>query len=165
MSLLIHTLGREELHLVTELSARIWPIAYSEIITQEQIKYMLKTMYSQQELEQNLSDGHVFLLAEHDGRPVGYAGYQVHFPQLEFSKLHKLYVLPEIQHVGVGGALFESVLSASQKQQCKHLILQVNKNNPALQFYHKKGMYIHEEAVFDIGNGFVMDDYIMRIDW
>jgi GNAT superfamily N-acetyltransferase len=165
MSLLIHTLGRAELHLVTELSARIWPIAYSEIITQEKIKYMLNTMYSQQALEQNLSDGHVFLLAELDGKPVGYAGYQMHFPQLEFSKLHKLYVLPEIQHSGIGGALFDSVVTASKKEHCKHLILQVNKHNPALQFYHKKGMYKHEEAVFDIGNGFVMDDYIMRLDW
>ena len=77
MSLLIHTLGRAELHLVTELSARIWPIAYSEIITQEQIKYMLNTMYSQQALEQNLSDGHVFLLAELDGKHKSASDYKI----------------------------------------------------------------------------------------
>jgi GNAT superfamily N-acetyltransferase len=165
MSLTIRSLGRSELHLVTELSAQIWPIAYKEIITQEQIKYMLSTMYSQEALEKNLSDGHVFLIAERDGKAIGYAGYQTNFPQLEFSKLHKLYVLPETQHTGVGGALFNAVVTGSTNEHCKHLILQVNKNNPALQFYHKKGMYIHEEAVFDIGNGFVMDDYIMRLDW
>jgi ribosomal protein S18 acetylase RimI-like enzyme len=165
MALTIRTIGRSELHLVTELSAQIWPIAYKEIITREQIKYMLNTMYSQQALEQNLSDGHSFLVAERDGNPVGYAGYQVHFPSLEFSKLHKLYVLPETQQTGVGSALFNEVVSGSKNEHCKHLILQVNKINPALQFYHKKGMYIHEEAVFDIGNCFVMDDYIMRIDW
>jgi hypothetical protein len=43
--------------------------------------------------------------------------------------------------------------------------LQVNKTNPAFHFYQKKGMYIEEEAIIDIGNGFVMDDYIMRLDW
>jgi GNAT superfamily N-acetyltransferase len=165
MSLTIRTIGRSELDLITALSAQIWPIAYKEIITQEQIKYMLNTMYSQEALEQNLSDGHVFLIAERDGKSVGYAGYQVHFPHLDFSKLHKLYVLPELQHSGVGGALFDSVVKASKNQHCKHLILQVNKINPARQFYHKKGMYIDEEAVVDIGNGFVMDDYIMRLDW
>lgn len=165
MALTIRTIGSSELHLVTELSAKIWPIAYKEIITQEQITYMLNTMYSQQALEQNLSDGHTFLVAERDRTPVGYAGYQVHFPPLEFSKLHKLYVLPETQQTGVGSALFNEVVSGSKNEHCKHLILQVNKINPALQFYHKKGMYIHEEAVFDIGHGFVMDDYIMRLDW
>lgn len=165
MSLTIRTIGSSELHLVTELSTQIWPIAYKEIITQEQIKYMLSTMYSQEALEKNQRDGHVFLIAERDKKPVGYAGYQTNFPQLEFSKLHKLYVLPETQYTGIGGALFREVVSASKKDHCKHLILQVNKINPALQFYHKNGMYIHEEAVFDIGNGFVMDDYIMRLDW
>jgi ribosomal protein S18 acetylase RimI-like enzyme len=165
MALTIRTIGSSELHLVTELSAKIWPIAYKEIITQEQITYMLNTMYSQQALEQNLSDGHTFLVAEHGRTPVGYAGYQVQFPTLEFSKLHKLYVLPETQQTGVGSALFNEVVSGSKNEHCKHLILQVNKINPALQFYHKKGMYIHEEAVFDIGHGFVMDDYIMRLDW
>jgi GNAT superfamily N-acetyltransferase len=89
----------------------------------------------------------------------------VHFPRLDFSKLHKLYVLPEIHHSGIGGALFDSVVKASKTEHCKHLILQVNKINPARQFYQKKGMYIDKEAVFDIGNGFVMDDYIMRLDW
>lgn len=165
MSLAIRTIERNELHLITELSAQIWPIAYKEIITQEQIKYMLSTMYSQEALEKNLSDGHVFLIAERDGQAIGYAGYQVNFPQVEFSKLHKLYVLPKTQHNGVGGALFNAVVSDSKNKYCHHLILQVNKINPALGFYHKKGMYIHEEAVFDIGNGFVMDDYIMRLDW
>jgi hypothetical protein len=63
MSITIRAIGSSELHLVTELSAQIWPIAYKEIITQEQIKYMLSTMYSQEALEQNLSDGHVFLIA------------------------------------------------------------------------------------------------------
>lgn len=165
MPLTIRTIGSSELHLVTELSAQIWPISYKEIITQEQIKYMLNTMYSQQALEQNQSDGHVFLIAELDGKPVGYAGYQPHYPRLDFSKLHKLYVLPETQHSGVGGALFNEVVRFSKNQHCNHLILQVNKHNPALQFYYKKGMYIQEEAVFDIGHGFVMDDYIMRLDW
>lgn len=165
MALEIRTITESELHLITELSAKIWPIAYKEIITKEQITYMLSTMYSQETLEINQRDGHVFLIAELDDKPVGYAGVQPKYPQLEFSKLHKLYVLPETHHAGIGTALFNEVVNLSKGQHCNHLILQVNKNNPALQFYHKKGMYIHEEAVFDIGNGFVMDDYIMRLDW
>ncbi len=165
MALKIRSLEPSELSLVTLLSAQIWPIAYKEIITQEQIKYMLNNMYSQHALEQNLRDGQTFLIAEQDGKPVGYAGYQVHFSHLECSKLHKLYVLPVSQHSGLGSALFNAVVNASKNEHCNHLILQVNKINPAVEFYRKKGMYIHEEAVFDIGNGFVMDDYIMRLDW
>jgi hypothetical protein len=42
--------------------------------------------------------------------------------------------------------------------------LQVNKKNIAQHFYLKQGFTIDRELVLDIGNGFVMDDYVMRID-
>jgi ribosomal protein S18 acetylase RimI-like enzyme len=43
------------------------------------------------------------------------------------------------------------------------LTLQTNKRNvDAIAFYHKAGFTVREEAVFDIGNGFVMDDYVMK---
>jgi ribosomal protein S18 acetylase RimI-like enzyme len=39
----------------------------------------------------------------------------------------------------------------------------VNKRNPgAISFYKAAGFTIAREAVFDIGSGFVMDDYIME---
>ncbi|MFM7595350.1 MAG: hypothetical protein ACKO4Y_04145, partial [Flavobacteriales bacterium] len=83
MSLTIRAIGPSELYLVTELSAKIWPVSYKEIITQDQITYMLSTMYSQEALEKNQRDGHVFLIAELNGKPVGYAGVQPQYPQLE----------------------------------------------------------------------------------
>jgi diamine N-acetyltransferase len=40
--------------------------------------------------------------------------------------------------------------------------LQVNKKNrQAIAAYEKAGFRIAEEAVFDIGKGFVMDDFLM----
>jgi ribosomal protein S18 acetylase RimI-like enzyme len=42
------------------------------------------------------------------------------------------------------------------------LFLNVNKYNSAIQFYHKIGFEIAKEEVIDIGNGFVMDDYVME---
>ncbi len=40
--------------------------------------------------------------------------------------------------------------------------LQVNKRNErAIAAYLRAGFQIEKEAVFDIGGGFVMDDYVM----
>jgi ribosomal protein S18 acetylase RimI-like enzyme len=42
------------------------------------------------------------------------------------------------------------------------LTLQVNKRNTgAIGFYRRAGFEVVREAVFDIGAGFVMDDYVM----
>jgi ribosomal protein S18 acetylase RimI-like enzyme len=38
----------------------------------------------------------------------------------------------------------------------------VNRRNKARNFYEKNGFYVIEEINLDIGNGYVMDDYIME---
>jgi ribosomal protein S18 acetylase RimI-like enzyme len=43
------------------------------------------------------------------------------------------------------------------------LQLQVNKHNKALYFYQKLGFRVIEEVVFDIGHGYIMDDYLMEL--
>ena len=42
--------------------------------------------------------------------------------------------------------------------------LNVNRQNLALGFYRRMGMRIDREGDFDIGNGFYMNDYIMRLE-
>ena len=46
-------------------------------------------------------------------------------------------------------------------QAASALELNVNKNNPAIHFYKKLDFVISRQEVIDIGNGFVMDDYVM----
>jgi ribosomal protein S18 acetylase RimI-like enzyme len=40
--------------------------------------------------------------------------------------------------------------------------LNVNKRNIAIRFYESIGFAITNEEVIDIGNGFVMDDFVME---
>jgi len=42
------------------------------------------------------------------------------------------------------------------------LTLTVNKSNKAKNFYESQGFKVYDEAIFDIGNGYVMDDYLME---
>ena len=44
----------------------------------------------------------------------------------------------------------------------KRITLAVNKNNQAKSFYESQGFNVYDEGIFDIGNGFVMDDYLME---
>lgn len=154
-----------DLSIVRDLSHAIWPICYANIITEAQIKYMLENMYSLPALETAYTNGQRFLLAYLDSKPVGYAGFEIGTPDVNRCKLHKLYVLPNLQGSGIGKELLLKTQYLADAAKCRSIFLQVNKKNPAVQFYQKMGMYVREEAVFDIGNGFVMDDFIMQLDW
>lgn len=152
---------QEDIPHIRSLAYEIWPATYSSIISTEQIAYMLDMMYSESALQKQMEEGCVFLLVEDPSNLVGFASYQ-RMSEEEF-KLHKLYVLPSEHGKGTGRALVNDVTNAVKKQGGKKIILQVNKNNPAKTFYDRLGFVVREEMVLKIGNGFVMDDFVMEL--
>lgn len=139
----------------------VWPVAYREVISQEQIAYMLNNLYSDQSLAKQLrEEGCIFLVSEENNIVHGFAS----FSEIERSlfKLHKLYVYTEMQGKGIGKTLLDEVKKRSAMFGGKAIELQVNKKNVAQHFYTKQGFTIDRELVLDIGNGFVMDDFVMR---
>ena len=152
----------EDVPVIQELAERTWRITYAEYLSAEQIDYMLDKMYNRGELLSQLQAGHTFLIAEENDHDLGFAGFSVLEPDNHVYKLHKLYVLPQTHGKGVGKLLINEVFNLVKSAGAKALRLNVNRNNKARDFYEKAGFIIKETTVLDIGNGFVMDDYVME---
>lgn len=150
----------EDIPLLPSLAERIWRVCYPGIITPEQIEFMLGWMYSEEQIRKELLAGVSWEVAVEDGQAIGFLSYQLE-PDGRV-KLNKLYLLPEHQGRGHSRTLLEHVTSRTRALGGSEIWLQVNKRNVrAVAAYQKAGFHIAEEAVFDIGNGFVMDDYLM----
>ena len=121
---------------------------------------MLDLMYSASSLEKQLNDGCCFVVVYDGDEAVGFASYQ-HLSDGEY-KLHKLYILLSQQGKGTGRFVIEYICDAIKSKSAKTLQLQVNRYNTAKSFYSKLGFIIIAEKKSDIGNGYVMDDYIME---
>jgi GNAT superfamily N-acetyltransferase len=147
---------------ISELAGVIWRACYPGIITMEQIDYMLARMYPPDVLREEIrSQGIRYDRLRLDGELAGFASYG---PTSEpgVIKLHKLYILPEMQGRGLGSRLLQHVEGEVRAGAGRRLILSVNKRNAkAITAYKRNGFVIVESVVTDIGNGFVMDDYIM----
>jgi len=77
-------------------------------------------------------------------------------------KLHKLYLLPEYHGKGIGALALARVEKVARKAGAHTIVLNVNKRNAkAIRAYERAGWRISEEVVNDIGNGYVMDDFVM----
>ncbi len=160
--LTIRKAGLADIPVIKTIAYQTWPVAYGEILTQAQLDYMLEKSYSETALQfQIITERHQFFLAVKDNITLGFASVSEEAPG-EF-KLNKLYVLPDTQKTGAGKALLKAVIEHARSQGGKTLRLQVNRNNPARNFYEKQGFSIIEEADIDIGNGFFMNDFIMQI--
>ena len=150
---------------IRSVSERTWPSTYGHIISQEQIDFMLDWMYSDASLEKQMNTGCEFYIASKqndngDLDPVGFCSVS---PEDGAHKLNKLYVLPAAQGTGAGKALLNKAIDVAKAAGSTSLFLQVNKQNTAYTFYLKKGFIKELEFKFDIGNGFYMDDYVMRL--
>ena len=152
----------QELPILEDLARQIWPGTYAHIISHEQIDFMLNWMYSASTLQTQLNEGHEFYILSAQSKDIGFIALESTNYQNQASlKINKLYVLAAFQGNGAGQLLLQKAKESAQVAGIDQLFLQVNKANSAVQFYLKNGFVIQEEAVFDIGNGFVMDDYVM----
>jgi diamine N-acetyltransferase len=150
---------------VRDIALETWPKTFSNILTQDQISYMLDWMYNTEALKsQVLEKQHVFLLAKENGKYLGFCSYELHCREDSKTKIHKIYILPETQGKGIGKKLLNAVRQLAQENGDKHLFLNVNKHNQdAIDFYEHYGFYEAYREVIDIGNGFVMDDVVMEL--
>jgi ribosomal protein S18 acetylase RimI-like enzyme len=145
------------------LARQIWREHYVPMVGQAQVDYMLGTRFTPAFLRRyiNASDRWLDILTVH-AEPVGYCSYALTDDPHEI-KLEQLYLNPSLHGQGLGGQMMRHVIARALALGRTVMMLQVNKNNhDAIAVYRKMGFTVREEARFDIGQGFVMDDYIME---
>lgn len=153
----------EHISIIIELTKKIWPVAYGEILSKAQLDYMIDKFYNETALRELIQKGHVFYLAQDDkDNYVGFVSYEIN-SEPNKTKIHKIYVLPETQGTGLGKQFFELVKEKAIENNQKAIFLNVNKYNNAINFYTKLGFVKVKDEVIDIGNGYVMDDYVMEV--
>lgn len=159
----IKKVGTEAISIVQNLANITWPVAYGDIITPQQLDYMMELIYSKSSLQKQIEKGQQFVIAYNDGSAVAFASYSAKENDPAIYKLHKIYILPNQQGKGIGKHLLNYIIE--DIQPVTSLQLNVNRHNKALHFYEKAGFKIIGEEDIDIGNDFYMNDYVMELQW
>ncbi len=147
---------------IVKLAHQTWWPTYSEILSAEQISYMLSVNYLSDKIaDQIAAQSQVYLILEEDSQAVAFASYSVREDNSEVYKLQKLYCHPTTQGKGYGKALIDYVAAEVLKAGKKTLELNVNRGNKAKNFYEKMGFVVAYEEDIPIGP-YWMNDYVMR---
>lgn len=160
----IKQLSKEDIFVVNHLAHKIWPVTYKDILSKDQLDYMLEWMYSIPTLEDQVQTGHLFYLITLNGEPAGYMGIEPNYPNHDVLRIHKIYVLPELQNKGVGKRLMEYAEEIGKSIGMKKMNLTVNRFNDSVNFYKHIGFEIIREEDFKIGKGYLMEDFVMEKD-
>ena len=148
--------------IIREIAEKTWWQAYGKILQEGQIRYMLDHLYAESNIRKQLEGGsQTYLLACEEDRAVGFASFAPREEEPEVVKLHKLYVLPEVQESGWGRRLLEEVEQRAIEAGKHTLELNVNRHNKAKGFYEKMGFVVAYEEDIPIGD-YWMNDFVMR---
>ena len=162
--MIISEVKTEQLFIIQDLAYRIWPSTYGEILSKVQLDYMLDKFYNLNYLQNQLENGQHFILISNENVIVGFASYEFNFENSNKTKVHKIYVLPEIQGKGVGKILMDFIRNKAIENTNLGLLLNVNRFNKAITFYQKYGFVNKNSVDIEIGNGYLMQDYILELN-
>ena len=114
---------------------------YEGLVDPANYTWAARQWYSEQavleSIQQSETDAHAcFLVAERDGRIVGFLQYDEAGPEPE---LHRIYVAADAQGSGVGGALMNA-LHERLPSAASYVLVVVEGNDVAVRFYQRHGL-------------------------
>ena len=149
---------QSDIRSISNMAHIIWPNAYGDILSQDQIDFMLEKSYSIEGLAESMVNGQFFYLLKEDGIAQGFVALRTLEDKI---RIEKLYLMPDVQGKGFGKVLIDF---ASEKAVLKGkgiVELNVNRNNPAYHFYLKQGFEVVETVDIPYYD-YVLNDYVMQ---
>ncbi|MFV8271169.1 GNAT family N-acetyltransferase [Flavobacterium sp. GT2N3] len=148
---------------IQDVANKTWPITYHEILSKEQLEYMMDLIYSDESLiKQIQKKEQLFYVAYENTSVLAFIAIEHNYKNAAVTRIHKIYILPEAQGKGMGTLLIDSIQKLAKENKSTSLSLNVNRLNKAVAFYQKLGFEIIVEENIEIGNGYLMEDYKME---
>lgn len=161
----IRKANTDDCQLINTLASKIWGPTYSSILSLEQLDYMFNMMYAPENLRKQMEElHHQFFIVYANGEPSGYLSIET--VEKDLFEFQKIYSLPSMHGSGIGRFIIEQGIDYLKKIHPGSFTIElnVNRHNPAFGFYKHMGFHEYTTRDFHIGNGYYMNDYIMRME-
>lgn len=161
--ILVEKASVEDISLIQKIAHTTWYPTFKDILSEQQIEYMLEMMYSTSSLKEQIEvKNHVFFIAKQGDLSLGFMSIELNYNYKPKAKIHKIYILPTAQGKGIGNALMQKAEEFALEHKQDSITLNVNRFNKAIGFYQKQGYQNIRTENIDIGKGYVMEDYVFE---
>lgn len=151
----------EQVDELAALAKPIWTDHFTPIIGAEQTAYMIEKFQSAPAMRAQMANkGYHYYFFLYDGQKAGYTGIRRDGDSLFLSKI---YVEKSFRRKGIASHGIAFMTDLCRREGLRKIWLTVNKHNDgSIACYRSRGFTVAYPLVTDIGNGFVMDDYVME---
>jgi diamine N-acetyltransferase len=159
MHIILRQATETDVPLICTLAGQIWRAHYPDIITHEQIDYMLELWYNPDLIrEQIVTQQQQVWMITVDDAPQACGYLAIGKKEAGAYYLHKFYI--DQRGKGIGAQVFQMVLD--KYPDLRTLRLNVNRRNiKSVNFYFKMGFKIESVMDLQVGDELIMDDFVM----
>lgn len=146
---------------VVDMADIIWRECYKGILSDEQIEYMVDKYQSDNVVTKKMiNEGYEYYLINNGSAVIGFVSFLRDGSRL---LLTNLYILEEYREKGYCELVIDKVIKNCKDTDIDRVRVTLNKlNEEGIKIYTNLGFSKIEEDVQDIGNGFVIDNYLME---
>lgn len=148
----------ENIPVLRQLAREIQIPYFTPMIGETQITYMLDLFLSESAIQDQLKKGYQYRLVYSDGVLCGYFGI---CPEGDKLFLSKFYLKENFRGQGIGKAMMEEVCRLGNGLNSVYLTVNKQNHGP-IAVYKALGFSVTDSVETDIGQGYIMDDYIME---
>lgn len=130
---------------------------FDPLIGKAQNDYMLSRFQTVEAITNQLEHGYQYYFVCEDGQPIGFLAF---YPRNEVLYLSKFYLQKTQRGKGDSKLMLQFVIANAKKYGLDTIVLNVNRDNPAVYAYEHLGFVKIGEEKNDIGQGFFMDDFV-----
>ena len=134
---------------------------YDPIIGVEQNNYHLEKFQSVRAIKEQLEHGYTYYLLFEGENMLGFLAF---YPREDALYLSKFYLAKQYRGKGYGKAMLLFLKEEARKQGRSAIELNVNRFNPTTAIYDHFGFRIIRAEQVQIGHGYIMDDYVYRLE-
>ncbi len=149
---------------LAKLAGEIWHEYWPALIGPEQTDYMVENFQSLKAIKRDMAENayEYWFVVDEAGKTVGYTGGHEE-PETSRFFISKIYLLAEERGKHYASQVIAFYAALCRDRDLHSMYLTVNKRNElGIRAYLGKGFVTIESVETDIGNGFVMDDYVME---
>lgn len=151
----------DDIQRVSIKAEEIWREHFTSIIGEKQVDYMLSLFLSVEAIEKSIDEEHYeFYEICLKDELIGFFSVKKETNRLFLSKL---YIEKKYRGNGYARITLNHIEQLTKDYELNNIWLTCNKyNDHTLAVYKKMGFHVFDEAVNDIGQGYVMDDYYLE---
>lgn len=152
---------QERINALSRFASSIIRDYYDPIIGKKQNDYHLSRFQSVEGIKGQLQKGHIYYFIRIGDTPLGFLSY---YPKGKACYLSKFYLHKDHRGKGYGKKMLLFLIKKAKEMGLSAIELNVNRFNPTTAIYEHFGFIKIKEEKADIGEGFIMDDYVYSLD-